>query len=251
MKQSRYIVPLLLLLAIVSCKKIPKHVIPEKEMEQLLVDVHMSEGYVERVLKRATNEEKEQMRNSVYAKHGVTKEQFDTSLMWYGNNLETYMGIYDKVIVTLKNQNNLLKNEITRQNAQVLTAPGDSVNVWKGEAYHIFGSDISQRLLTFNIVGDENFKNGDKFTFSARLNTVTAGVSPSGIAPVATLGVSYKNGVVVSVTETVQPNGVFDITLDTDDMEVDRLFGNLYLPTDNKAYTIYADSIVVLRVHKK
>lgn len=219
-------------------------------MEQLLIDVHLSEGYVDRVLSRPSKDEKANVRSSVFEKHGVTKEQFDTSLMWYGKNLELYMGIYDQVIAAIKQQNNVLKNEISKQNEQVLTAPGDSVNVWKGEPFYIFEPDVSKRLLTFSIEGDVNFKNKDSFTFSAYLHTITAGVATTGITPIATLGVQYKDGVVISVSKTVQPNGIFELTLDTEDKKIDRLFGSLYLPIDNKEYAIFTDSITVLRIHK-
>lgn len=57
-------------------------------------------------------------------RHGVTREQFDTTLVWYGHHIETYMKIYDRVVERLKAENEEAKKLLAEENSQTMSQPG-------------------------------------------------------------------------------------------------------------------------------
>ena len=83
------------------------------------------------------------------------QEQFDTTLVWYGHHIETYMKIYDRVVERLKAENEEAKTLLSEENSQTMSQPGDSVDVWKQRRSHIFDSRLSANLLAFDIAPDE------------------------------------------------------------------------------------------------
>lgn len=102
MKNPIWIIWLVLCLS--ACgSRTPDYVISEKDMEDLLVDIHKSEAVIESNYNIYNNNaDKKKIREAVFLRHGVTREQFDTTLVWYGHHIETYMKIYDRVVERLK-----------------------------------------------------------------------------------------------------------------------------------------------------
>ena len=74
-------------IALVACSKVPGDIIKPKTMENLLVDIHKAEAYMENSKYLANNKlAQDSIKNSIYAKHGVTGAEFDTSIVWYISN---------------------------------------------------------------------------------------------------------------------------------------------------------------------
>ena len=114
MHKSFHIIILCMILAsvVVACgKRMPKEVIDSKKMEDLLIDIHKSEAFMESDYPYyAKDNRKDSIRNAILAKHGVTRAEFDTSLVWYGMNIEKYIEIYKKVIERLQEEDNKIKH---------------------------------------------------------------------------------------------------------------------------------------------
>ena len=72
-------------------------------MASLVADIHEADAIVtiERESYR-TDSQKTALRDAVFARHGITEEQFDTSLVWYGHNLDIYSEVYEEAIDILK-----------------------------------------------------------------------------------------------------------------------------------------------------
>ena len=76
---------------ITGCKRVPSSIIQPEEMAQLLADIHTGESVAEQNYGEFCNDStKRILKQSIYARHGVSEEIVDTSLMWYGHNLERY-----------------------------------------------------------------------------------------------------------------------------------------------------------------
>ena len=77
---------------LISCEKAPRYAIGESDMEDLLVDIYKAEAYIEsHYTDFADDSSKMLFKQSVFMKHGVTVEKFDTSMAWYAKNLTVYM----------------------------------------------------------------------------------------------------------------------------------------------------------------
>jgi hypothetical protein len=96
-----------LTLTIASCSgsdsEKPDQVLDEKEMVDVLVDVHLAEAVLTRV--RGKGENVEGLTNAyyqkVFEKHEINKKIFDTSMYYYQQNLGEMDEIYEQVITEL------------------------------------------------------------------------------------------------------------------------------------------------------
>ena len=162
MKRALFVILSILIMA--SCHRHPDYVIGEKEMEDLLVDIHKAEAVIESNYNIYNNNAtKKKLREAVFLRHGVTQEQFDTTLVWYGHHIDKYMEIYDRVAERLRAENEEAKKLLAEENSQTMTQPGDSVDVRKQKRFHLFDSRLPSNLLTFDIATDENFRIRDYF----------------------------------------------------------------------------------------
>jgi len=104
MKNALLAFMLMTLLSFFSCTN--SDVLSTKEMEDLLVDLHLSDGMMLQNPQFKTKEAKLDLYSSVYALHHTTKEQFDSSMVYYTEHLTDLGEIYDNVIkrIELKEQ---------------------------------------------------------------------------------------------------------------------------------------------------
>lgn len=109
---KRIITISLLLIALLSaCSKQPDYVLSDKAMEELLIDIHKTEAVISlNPTKYPSLDKKRALREAVYMRHNTTKAEFDSSMVWYGQHLDTYMDIYERVINRLEAENEEVKN---------------------------------------------------------------------------------------------------------------------------------------------
>ena len=159
----RYLAPLCLtagLLFLAACKDTPDYVIDKAEMAELIADINEANIIVEtNVAKYPSDSTKQLLKQSIFAKHNVTSEQFDTSLNWYGHNLELYAKIHDEAIEILEEKQKHLQDEARKSGIQIVAA-GDSVNLWNAPAYHLFKPEITGKSST-PMVERENLERPD------------------------------------------------------------------------------------------
>ena len=105
MRNQLYIVILCTLtfvtLSLTSCR--PKGILSSREMREVLVDLHKTDGIMQIKSSRSMGyEEKDLYYAQVLAKHNVTQAQFDSSLVWYTAHPQFFNKIYPKVLKELE-----------------------------------------------------------------------------------------------------------------------------------------------------
>ena len=222
MKTSFHILVCLIINTLfIACDHTPDYILKEKQMEDLLVDIHKSEALIETEYEKFnTSEKKEALRESVFRKHNTNKAQFDTSLMWYGRNLEKYVDIYGKVIERLRTQEKQVSGLITDNNSQPLSRPGDSINIWRRDNFFIFEPHAGRQVFTFEINSDENTREQDIF---------------------------------VRFTSTdIRHDGPVSLMITSDKgTKASRIFGSVIVPSEPSRATMYIDSISLMRIRYK
>ncbi|MGN0222941.1 MAG: DUF4296 domain-containing protein [Muribaculaceae bacterium] len=156
-------------LAIVAaaCNRVPDSVIQPDDMAELMADVRVADAVISvNQAQYAAPGTREALRDAVFARHGVTKEQFDSSLVWYGHNMNLYQDVADHTI-------EILEARLAKVNGVVaeaaLSVAGDSVDVWQRPTALIVNSFSPSQYITFNLTADRNWERGDFFTWNARL----------------------------------------------------------------------------------
>lgn len=160
-------------LLVSSCQNRPKEVLKRKEMERLLYDVYLAEATMENEYHRFNSpEKKEAYINRVFALHGVSQAQWDTSLSWYSDRIDLYLKMNDSVKVRLDRARKEVDGEIGRLAARKVSDPrtlspsyipsyysfsGSSAE--RGFRFHLNEYDVKERITddqftyTYSVIG--------------------------------------------------------------------------------------------------
>lgn len=245
MKKLVYLIIALFVLA--ACSHDPDYVIDEKDMVDLLVDVHKAEAVIESNYNQYSSKaDKKKLREAVFLKHGITQEQFDTNLVWYGHHIEDYMKIYEQVVECLKAENEEAKKLLAEDNSQTMSQPGDSVDVWKQRRAHVFDTRQASNLLTFDIAPDENFRTRDYFELRFKVLLLPK----LSVKPQVYLAARHINHDIVYNQLDIDREGWHSLPLQTDSaMALSRINGYIVLPMQTVPGTMYVDSLTLIRRH--
>lgn len=251
MKTSFHILVCLIINTLfIACDHTPDYILKEKQMEDLLVDIHKSEALIETEYEKFnTSEKKEALRESVFRKHNTNKAQFDTSLMWYGRNLEKYVDIYGKVIERLRTQEKQVSGLITDNNSQPLSRPGDSINIWRRDNFFIFEPHAGRQVFTFEINSDENTREQDIFVLKLKF-----GMLPKQHIdyPKVILALKQQNDSIRFTSTDIRHDGPVSLMITSDKgTKASRIFGSVIVPSEPSWATMYIDSISLMRIRYK
>lgn len=175
MTKNSFLIALLTLLScciIVGCDRHPSGVLGKEDMARLMADIHRAEVVTETNTRTYNDSMRRVLRQSIYAAHGVTSEQVDSSLSWYGYNMERYMEVYDRVIEILENDLTKAREQsaVANESSDIhMTFEGDSVDVWTGERFRRWNRRQPADIIKFYIVPDNNSMNGDAYTLRSKL----------------------------------------------------------------------------------
>lgn len=235
---------------IASCgNKMPKEVIAPDKMENLLVDIHKSEAFMESDYQYyAENNRKDSIKNSIFRKHGVTRAEFDTSLVWYGMNIDKYIDIYKNVIERLQEEDNrtLALMQGGKATINTITRSGDTVDIWNNEKYAVLDCNVGSNVAVFSVSSDDNFRDGDRFVLKFKMS------APGGKMPLypvrVTLAAKDINDSVMFAEKEIRKAGWDSVSLMTAGA-LRKVMGNILVTPDPEWCIVQADSITLTRIH--
>ena len=224
-KQQAFILLFLSILFLLSCGR-PSWVLSEKQMENVLFDVHIADAEIsDNYMDFRTEQQKQELYASVFKKHNITREQFDTSLVWYGKNLSKYLEIYNRLDTRYTTLSDSITAKIDRQRIQSIAS--DRVNRWEMSKAFMLTSQAGKNTISFDI---DTTKLSPKEYYEFMFNVL--GITDSISAPVVTFGVEFPDFIFVE-KKKITDNGLFSISIPPmDSITVDptHLFGFIYLP---------------------
>ena len=88
---------------LVGCR--PHNILSPDKMEAVLYDLHQTEGILHVTgYERGHDSVIHLTYDAVLARHGVTRAEFDSSLVWYTNNPQYFDKFYPRIIDRLENR---------------------------------------------------------------------------------------------------------------------------------------------------
>ncbi len=244
MRRSLYmLITLLGVLLMVACSKTPSGIIPPDKMADLLADIHRGDAVVDIQSRKFRDDSTRRLlKQSILAKHGVTGQEFDTSLVWYGNNMPLYVEVYDKVVERLESDLKQARVEgpVMAAGEQRRALDGDTVDVWIGSRSARISRQGASDFITFMITSDRTWEPGDSYHLSSYF---TGSHSNSR----HTIVVEYNDGSAEYVFDTPTGDGFHqtDIYLDPD-KTASRVYGSIhYNPAAGE--TVFVDSLSLVR----
>ena len=213
-----------------ACSRRPKEILDEKEMINLMADLQLAEAYSNTHVDYEDGVDgRTALTEGVLVAHGVTHEQFDTTLGWYGKNLDEFVELYAKVDKELLKRRRKLMKE-----SEPLLASGNGSDLWP---FTKNGTVMPLSLYDGWVMSlpDPDMNSGDRLIWSMHLT--------ENFDLVGQLGVEYSDGSGESTTMNRGRQNRFEMTLQTDTGKtVSRLYATLRVK-DRKSLPLFADSI--------
>lgn len=165
------IVSFLLVAILVSCKvEIPEEVLPPEKMEAVLYDYHLTQSMASTL---ASVDYKEKlMYTYLYDKHNISKEHFDSSLVWYNRYPKYMKAIYENLEGRLQDEVDLLGGAKNLQyegvDLDAANLLADVAELWSGHPVkELSSTPLNNRLhFSFDVPKDSTFLVGDSLVFS-------------------------------------------------------------------------------------
>ncbi|NMA72595.1 MAG: DUF4296 domain-containing protein [Bacteroidales bacterium] len=248
-----YILVFFILLSFVSCKiEIPKDVLSEKKMEDVLHDYHIAKAmadeipYDERYKKVIYIE-------SVFKKHHITQADFDSSMVWYTRNLELLARVYEKVNKRLEKEKESIDVLVAlRDDKPLISKEGDSIDVWAWRKNYKLSSAPFQNKLTFVLPSDTNFHNRDTLIWMADYLFKDVPIYDSLFAyPMMSLQAIYENDSTVYVESKIKNSGTNTLMVYADTLgPLKEIRGFIYIPQNDSLLNEYFISdVTLMRYH--
>ncbi len=172
-----------------SCHIKPRGVLSEKKMEEILFEMHKTEGVLQSGdYTYNLPEQKKLYFNSLLDKYGISQADFDSSLVWYTKHPKEFGLVYGKVLARM----DTLNAQVQRGEFH----PGESnknqeMDIWNLRRTYKLTKDSTRTSLDFEITNADNLMVGDKYELRF-LRRVAP--SDSSEHPYIVLRVNYLNG---------------------------------------------------------
>lgn len=240
-------------LLLAACKpQTPEQFIQPDEMEDLLVDYHLAKAMA---YNASGNPDYNftLYKAAVLEKYGVTEAELDSSLVYYYTRADRFEAIYKRVAQRLEQQAvDLGANEGEIAKYSMLTANGDTSDIWTLRESAILVPQAPYNRLDFNFEADTTYRQGDSFLFQFMSDYVFQDGTREGIA---LLSVSYDNDTTVTRHINVGTSGHLQLRIEPlPGHDVKRVRGFIYLGGGNNLSStlrmLFVSHLQLIRFHQ-
>ncbi len=237
---------LMLICVAASCSRVPKHIISEKKMRAVLYDMQMAEAIVEtNSSSYGTSDKRQVVYNSVFAKHHVTQAEYDSSLIWYGENMDLYMGIY-KLVLKDVNEKIAAMGDIKPNPLSGEASAKDSIDIWIYNRSYVFKPEERIfNMLTFNIEPQSPYSSGSSYVFGVSVWGVSSGLKHKPQIHIS----AVQTDSIISVSKEITGDGYYEAVVRTvENKPVSRVYGYILVNDSEVLYHhIYLDDIQLMK----
>ena len=206
---SRWGISFVLFLMMIACSRAPKGIIPERKMRLLLTDMHLADAMITSDPYTFQNDDdKNALYQSVFDKHRVTQAVYDSSLVWYGKNLDVYMQVYKMALIDV---NKKIEEIGVIEPETVLSLNAELFDIWStGKYYEFFPTSLSN-CLVFNFVPEEDYSSGSIFVLGFQVMGLVAGMQ----SPVEVHFRAEQIDTTIMMNNRITNDGFYELTLRT------------------------------------
>lgn len=196
---------------LVGCgKQIPGGIIPPEKMEKVLYDYHLSVSMTNN-LEYSEYYKKKSYNDYVFQKHGVTEEEFDSSMVWYTRHVDELTTIYSNLSERFKKDKQRIDAVLeAREATDFVSLPGDTVEAWPYRKLYWLASTPLNNLVTFTIEPDTNYHPKDAFLWKANYTFLAEGKAAMAF------NILYDNDSVIGQSKLIASSGMDSLYLYTD-----------------------------------
>lgn len=240
---------------LVSCKPgTPDNVLSQSKMEAILYDYHLSQGAA-----ACVEGDKETLRyqysEAVFKKHGITRQQFDSSMEWYCAHSELLHKMYERLNARFDSEAKGLGVGVSETELYAnMSEIGDTANIWSGPRIMFLENNRLSNLSTLTMQADTTFRPGDNYMLSFTSNFLNS----ANREAYAFLSVAYKDSVTNTTFQRISSNYNVQINLpkrtDREDYETEKITITFFYPIGaDRSSTSYffVTNPALMRFHAK
>jgi hypothetical protein len=171
--------------------------------------------------------------NSIFQKHKIDKAVFDSSLVWYSNNLDKYIKVNEKIMGRYdKMADDLKPKQIETLEVHIPEEPAIQYPV-SNKAFFLRKPDLPQNVFSFRADTVLQESGG---TYNLRFNVFGL---PSQIRPVVTFCVQGQDTTIVR-RDSIRGNGYFTMTVGVYPIkQINRIYGSIHFPETSSDMTLF------------
>jgi hypothetical protein len=145
-----------------ACSNHPDGVVSEGKMVDVMSDLTLAEAYSSRpYVVMVDDSTKRLIRQTIMDKNGITEADFDSTLAWYGHNMDQYAILYSKIQKELKERKEKMIGK------EIATPEGESL--WPLPSMLAVGPNDFSPNISFEIPGS-SIKPGEVLEWKMRFN---------------------------------------------------------------------------------
>lgn len=214
------------------------------------MDYHIAKAMAQQSLDVDRNYRQTLYIEGVLAKHGVTRAQFDSSLVYYYTRADRFEPIYKRVSERLEEQA-LTFGANDSEMGKYVNATGDTANVWTGRSSMLMLPKAPYNCWEFELVADTAFRRGDSFLIQFMSDFMYQSGGHNAMLYVA---IAY-NDTTIGRQLRFSNSGINKMDILPKDQDIKSIKGFFYLhdedPTMTAARLLFIDNVQLIRFHKK
>lgn len=252
MKHLSYLL-LAALFVLVSCQvKIPEGIILPDKMESVLYDYHMAQA-IGSEMNVSYDYHKKLFHEYVFAKHGIDKPLFDSSLVWYTRHPSYLTQIYANLQEQFDYELAVMQDEKSyTQNSKFdeIDIYADTLNLWSNREVLDLSSSPMNNLLKFSYSSDSAFVAGDSIVLT--VNTRFFGKEACAQKLYAAVVVNYEDNSSESKIMEIDASNKYTLQFTRDyDKVIEGVNGFIYYSDADSAAAsgVLLSGISLRRIH--
>lgn len=241
--------------ALLGCKpKRPEGILSQRKIENVLFDYHMAQSMsdISALEEGTSDEQRYQLQEAVFRKHGISREIFDSSMNYYCSDLTKLNVIYKHLNKRMERQS-LIYGSLSQSNDiySSIGVVGDTANVWGGRPIMLLSSRQQENILSWSQACDSTWRAGDDLMWRFAQKLLTRDAMPTIFVD---LIVKYNNDSVRGAHTRLSGRERAEIRIDNPgDWTPKSVSGILYMRAttdDDQAALSILSSHQLIRFHK-
>jgi len=231
-----------------SCSRVPKSIISERKMRVVLYDMQLAEAIVEKMPESfPTSDDRMAVYDAVFAKHKITQAEFDSSLIWYGKNIDLYTGI-NRLVLRDINASLATFGDIKVNPFSGDIIENDTMDIWIYNRNEVFRPKRVFNALLFDIIPKNPYSKGSSFAFELSVWGISSMLKHNPKIHISVI----QADTIVSVYKEITGDGYYEtVVKPVESLEVKRIYGYIYLNDADVNYNrIYLNNIRLLKFKK-
>lgn len=230
----------------------PDDILSPRVMEKVLYDYHLAQAVV-LDLPQDNHYERDAYLDWVYEKHGITKDEFEQSLVWYTRYPKEFVKVYQRLNARIdKDYKQAQKAAEKLANQSFGAESGDSVDLWYLDRTLLLNTSDFMNRVTFDISTDTTFHRNDTVRWNTSLRFIAMADSIPQTAYLA-LSVYYTDSISTSDT-LISESGMSSLSLVLDSIrpfKVIRGSINYIDTTDTRSAIMAVPDVSLVRYHRR